>query len=229
CACPLHRRGGQSHFRGEPRKSGQSPVNGYRISPDWTMLLDYCFYATPHLRLNMDDCHVITAVTNIMLAVAAIGGAVIAALGLKTWRHELHGRANFELARRVLRGVYEVRNQPRQMRHVFSSEMLDTQYERLNEKATDLDVALLEAEVLWGNTLQGHKESLKDCLVKYRLAFRRHIRSQKEEHKLKGRQCNEMEAILYGADDDTDNYMRAVDKAVRGFEDTLRPYLKRKV
>lgn len=176
----------------------------------------------------MENCSLITDITNVVVAIAAIAGAVIAALGLWTWRHELHGRADFELARRVMRGAYELRNQIRQMRNIFLPDMLDTQYERLNNKASEIDVALLETEVLWGNALHGQKQSLKECLVNYRLALRRHVRSQRKERTLTDQQHEEIDAILFGDGGESDQFGVALDQAVRGFEDALRPYLKRR-
>jgi len=176
----------------------------------------------------MDDYSVITHVTNIVLAVAALGGVIIAALGLRTWRQELHGRADFELARRIMRGVYELRNQIRQMRNIFSPEVLDTQYERLNNKASELDAALLEAEVLWGKTLQPQKDSLKECLVTLRLALRRHFRSQNEKRELTSEQYKETDGVLYGDNDENDQFGNSVEHAVGEFEDAIRPYLKRR-
>ena len=176
----------------------------------------------------MEGCNLISDITNIVLALAAVAGAVIAALGLWTWRHELYGRADFELARRVIRGVYELRHEVRQIRNIVSPEFLDTQYERLNKKASELDVALLEAEVLWGNMLQPPKKALKECLSTLRVTMRRYFRSQKQQLQLTDKQKEEIDLILYGNCDDDEQFGKTVDQAVAGFEDALRPYVKRK-
>ncbi len=54
---------------------------------------------------------VITHVTAIVMAIAAAGAVVIGFLGLMTWHYELHGRADFDVARRVMRAVYDMRNE----------------------------------------------------------------------------------------------------------------------
>lgn len=180
----------------------------------------------------MGDCDLISAATDIATAIAAVAAVVIGFLGLMTWRHELHGRADFDLARRVLRGVYEIRNQISHIRNIFnifSPEFIDAQYERLNTKASELDVALLEAEVLWGPKLKPSKQSLKDCLSTLRLAMRRKFRSQNEQAPpLTDQPYKEIDAILYGDGDKDDEFWKTVQRAVAEFEDTLRPYLPRK-
>lgn len=167
----------------------------------------------------MGGCDLISDITNITTALAAIAAVVIGFLGLRTWRHELHGRADFDLARRVMRCVYEIRYEIRRIRDIFAPEPIASQYERLNAKASELDVALLEAEVLWGPKLQPSKQSLKECLSKLRIAIRHHIRSKQEEG---------TDAILDGDGDDDDQFGRTVQRAVAEFEEVLRPYLRRK-
>lgn len=176
----------------------------------------------------MEDCNLISNITSVVLALAAAAGAIIAAFGLLTWRHELHGRADFELACRVMRGVYELHNEIQQIRNIFSPELLDKQYERLNKKASKLDVALLEAKVLWGDKLKRPKETLHDCLKTWRLTLRKHLRSQKRGKQLTDEEFEKIDAILYGDGDEDDKFGKAVEQAVAGFEDALGPYLKRR-
>ena len=64
----------------------------------------------------------INLVTRIALA-AAVGiaagvGIYVGVMGLNAWRRELSGKAEWELARRALRQVYEVRDTLRQARDV---------------------------------------------------------------------------------------------------------------
>ena len=127
-----------------------------------------------------------------------------------------------------MRGVYELRNEIRQIRDIFSPEFLDTQYERLNKKASELDVALLEAEVLWGNKLQAPKQAIKKRLSTLRLTMRRYFRSEKEQLQLTDKQKEEIDVTLYGECDDDDQFGKSVEQAVAEFEDALRPFLKRK-
>jgi hypothetical protein len=51
----------------------------------------------------------ISTLKDIILAIAAIVTATVAALGLKKWCEELRGRADFDVARGLIRATYKVR------------------------------------------------------------------------------------------------------------------------
>ena len=175
-------------------------------------------------RQSLESC--ISSITNIVLAMSAAAGAIIAGLGLRTWRRELHGRADFDMARHVMLGVYQLRNELRHVRSVFSPDSLDTQYERLNDKASELDIVLLEAEVLWGDKLHAAKRTLKDSITSWRNQLRRYFRTINTSDELSEKDTEKMDAILCG--DEDDEFGKGVQKAVVEFETALRPYLKRK-
>lgn len=176
----------------------------------------------------MDGCNMISDITNIALVLAAWAGAIIAFFGLMAWQRELHGRADFKLARRVMLDVYELHNEIQQIRNIFSPELLDKQYERLNKKASKLNVALLEAKVLWGDKLERPTQTLHDSLKTWRLALRKHLRTQKGKMQLTDEELEKIDAILYGDGDEDDEFGKGVEQAVAAFEDALGPYLKRR-
>jgi hypothetical protein len=174
------------------------------------------------------DFTVITHVANVVVALSAVAGVVIAFLGLQTWRCELHGRADFDLARRVMFAVYELRNAIRQSRNELSFGFPDSQYDRVNKKASDLDVALLEAEVLWGASLHAPKLSMNRCLSTLWKMRRRQIDAQRKELKLTDKDHEEIEAVLSGYGEENDEFGKSVDDAVSAFENVLRPNLLRR-
>lgn len=171
----------------------------------------------------MDTC--VTAIANIVLAVSAATGAVVAIVGLRTWRRELRGRTDFDLARRVMLAVYELRNEFRHVRNVFTPDSFDTGYEQLNRKASQLDAALLEAEVLWGDKLRPAKEKLKECLDSWRTALGRYSQSVRKNIKLSGDEMKSIDATLYA--DGEDELGRKLEQAVCGFEEVLQHHLGR--
>jgi len=175
----------------------------------------------------MESCiNIISDLGNIVTATAAVAGVVIALFGLRGWRDELHGRADFELARRVMRSVYEVRNRIRQMRTVVSTESFETRYERFNSKAGELDSELFEAEVLWGDTLHGPKESLKERVSTFRLALSDRY-DEKNGFELTETRHQELNAICDGYGRKNDRFDEETERTVSEFEEALRPYLKR--
>ena len=58
----------------------------------------------------MDLQQVVTLGRDALTALAAVGAVVIGGLGLSTWRRQLKGHAEYELARRVLRALYTARD-----------------------------------------------------------------------------------------------------------------------
>jgi hypothetical protein len=169
----------------------------------------------------------IASTTSVVLAASAAAGAIIAGVGLAAWRQELPGRADFHTARRVMQAVYELRNEFRHVRNVFSPGSPETHYERLNDKASQLDVVLLEAEVLWGSELQEPKQAIKECLSTWRTQLRKCVRNFNEELELSEPDYQQMAAVLSGDEDDDDDFGQRVRRAVCQFDDVLRRYLNR--
>ena len=122
----------------------------------------------------------ISPVRDIVLIGAAAVGAIVSILGLRTWRKQLRGRTEYDLARRFLRAVYRVRDAIRGVRNPFMFEgevraaqrelehgpdtepksvnldnnvrraAYDKRWQCLDETLSDLYVERLEAEVVWG-------------------------------------------------------------------------------
>jgi hypothetical protein len=118
-------------------------------------------------------------VTSILSAIAL---TVIAHAGLRTWRSQLKGKTEYELARRVLHRVYGIREAVREVRKPYigasekkaafkesgfdnpppvpghSPASLRAVYRRrwrlLDKRVIELDVDVLEAEAIWGTPLR---------------------------------------------------------------------------
>ena len=69
---------------------------------------------------------------SVLVASAAITGVVVALVGLRTWRHQLKGKTEYELARRLLRAAYTVRGE---FQRVRSPLMLGGEIQRAFEEA----------------------------------------------------------------------------------------------
>lgn len=181
--------------------------------------------ADPALETQpMETC--ITVIANTILALSAAAGAIIAGVGLATWRRELHGQVDFNLARRVMRAVYKVRNEIRDMRSVFSPEVLESHWERIIHEGSELDVALLEAEVLWGDKLASAKKALSKCVKRIRRTIQKLRRLQKAKSEPSEEIRIEIYDILEGDYDETDEFGKTVQAAVSEYEQMLRPLLK---
>jgi hypothetical protein len=121
-------------------------------------------------------------------------GVWIAYQGLQTWRAQLVGKTEYDLARRLLRGVLEVRDQIAAVRGPFMSagEMVtalkedqageepnlldsrqhkkatalayDRRWQGISHAVADMRPDLLEAEALWGEPIKVANKSLMACV-----------------------------------------------------------------
>jgi len=129
------------------------------------------------------DLHTILKdwIVPIATASAATIGSFVALVGLSSWRRQLHGQSDHELARRILVALFKMRDAIQDVRNpaLFSSEMPDPPaekretmsaeqirffgtsqaYERRWEKVgrlqTELYADIVEAEALWGAESKG--------------------------------------------------------------------------
>ena len=82
----------------------------------------------------------VTLAGDVVTIFAALVAATVAVLGLRTWRKQLRGKTEYELARRLLRNVYRVRDAIRVFRNPFVSgaEILQAMRdEEINTEAYD--------------------------------------------------------------------------------------------
>ncbi|NKC13176.1 MAG: hypothetical protein GKR94_13535 [Gammaproteobacteria bacterium] len=119
---------------------------------------------------------VVSILKDIVLAGAAVTGAIVAVKGLGTWRRQLTGQSEYELTRRLLVGVFKYRDAIDRVRDpaILAYEMpepsseqsqnmtreqirfygLQKAYERRWEKVQGVRTAMyldyLEAEAIWG-------------------------------------------------------------------------------
>lgn len=128
----------------------------------------------------------ISALGNLLMAGAAIAGAMAAFLGLSTWRNQSLWQADNELAKRALIAIYSYRDSLFAVRHpaMSNSEMELTdeekngisaggdksagvinayakRWERHSSSKNSLEVILVEADAVWGGQLRERVEPLK--------------------------------------------------------------------
>jgi hypothetical protein len=136
----------------------------------------------------------IPIVKDVVTALAALTGGIVAVIGLKAWRRQLKGKTEYELARRFLRATFNVRDTIKFVRNPFqmggeisralkeagldidanSSEfrakseaaVYQLRWKKLQEAMSDLEVELLEAEVSWGNEIVDKVKPLRECIAK---------------------------------------------------------------
>jgi hypothetical protein len=142
----------------------------------------------------------ITAGRDILVGLSAVSAAIFAYLGLSTWRKELKGKAEYQLAKEVLKSVYKVREafkhvrNPAIYRYEYPDEMTDhhghlTQEHRYDgtvhvyqERWKQMDKAFgeleehhLEAQVEWGPEFQDVIKDLRSCRVELLIAIQQKL------------------------------------------------------
>lgn len=131
---------------------------------------------------------IITIIKDLILASAAITGAIVAVKGLGTWQRQLKGQSEYELSRRILvslfkyrdsiNGVrhpamwaYEMPNPPEEEAKIMSREQISfygtskayqARWDKVQEQKTALYADLLEAEAIWGMGLKNLFQSVFD-------------------------------------------------------------------
>lgn len=145
---------------------------------------------------------IISAGKDVVLAIAGSLGAYVAFQGLNTWKRQLKGAFEYELARRLLKNTYRLRQAIAVVRNPFMSaqEMhdasqdsggLSAEYEQRKRQAVglayeerwkkiavaynDLETDLLEAEAVWGIAVKNAFQPLYQSLMDLRRVMWLHI------------------------------------------------------
>ena len=146
---------------------------------------------------------------NIVVIATAITGVTVAWMGLNTWRKQLHGSVEYELARKILNLVYKKREGIRGIRRssMWGEEMptppeerlesmndeqknyygvsgaYQARWERFQEIDTELNTVLLEGEVVWGGEFKDLFEWARRLESDLLLCLRTYLRTiNPDEH-----------------------------------------------
>src|SRR3569833_3419445 len=85
-------------------------ANRHRCGPSYTRWMNL-----------QDTASWISIAKDVVPTTAVVVAAGVAVKGLHAWKRQLHGNANYELSRRLLRGAYKVREAIRSVRAPFMS------------------------------------------------------------------------------------------------------------
>lgn len=130
----------------------------------------------------------ITAIRDISLAGAAIVTAGVAVFGLRKWRIEIRGKADFEVARSLIRATYKLRGALNVARSplIVAAEfpagyslasasknatknaeawifVYENRFKPVYASVQEFDAQALEAEALWGAEIKSKTDALEQC------------------------------------------------------------------
>jgi hypothetical protein len=191
---------------------------------------------------------------DITLAIAAALTSAVAVIGLRSWRRELRGKADFTTAQDMARAMYKLREAMATCRapwfdvsefppgydgrsKVWSDEakaytyLFQNRWTPVWEAAKAFDVAISDAEVLWGSAIRSKANDLKACVVTLRASIDAYIRNKAEggsHFETDERYAALIQSEVTSPREEVDNPLtRRIDSAVSAIEADLRPHLSR--
>lgn len=197
----------------------------------------------------------ITAIKDVLLGVAAVVTASVAVAGLKRWRLELRGKADFEAARALARATYKLRDEITFCRAPFIraqefppsyyasskrtaqeeaegwAHVYRTRWEPMRTAIQEFDTQSLESEALWGESAREKTQALRSCVKELNVATEALI----DDKVASGQNFatdpefgKRMRATVSAAGNDQSNELsKSIAAAVKGIEEMLRPHLAR--
>ncbi|PUE57335.1 hypothetical protein B9Z45_07880 [Limnohabitans sp. 2KL-17] len=204
----------------------------------------------------MSTLEIVTAIKDVVLATAGIVTAVVAVLGLKTWSRQLRGTADFEVARKLAKATYKLRDEIQIYRsplirpsefpdgqsddgstdrtrtranaygHVFSA-----RWEPVYAALQEFDTQTLEVEALWGTSVRTKTDELRRLLRVLWAATEAYIDNEHSggEHFKSDREFGvKIKSEVFASPQAQDNELsKKFQAAVQAVEVELKPHLKR--
>ena len=197
----------------------------------------------------------ITAIKDVLVGGAAVVTASVAVAGLKRWRLELRGRADFEAARALARATYKLRGELAVCRSPFIrgqefppsyygnsnrtakeeaegwAHVYKTRWEPVWTAIQEFDAQSLESEALWGEPARQNTQALRSCVKELNVAIEAFIEDKAEggQNFATDREFGKrMRSTVFASGSDQSNDLStSIAVAVKGIEEMLRPHLAR--
>jgi len=168
---------------------------------------------------------------DIFTILASIIAGVVAIIGLQTWRKQLIGKNEYELAQKLLKAVYRVRGAVFHVRNPYMSAgeigqamkeeniegditnpSVHAKYEtavyqrrwiHIQDSFSELEMTMLEAEAIWGNKISVNFRKLKEIVGELYANVQIHIRQiqDHENYRYKPELIEKADSIIYGFND----------------------------
>jgi hypothetical protein len=139
---------------------------------------------------HFDAATLISGAKDLAIAGAAVTTAIVAYRGLQKWREELRGKADFEVARGLVRATFKLRDEiqtcrsplmraaeyPQGYQSPNASQpanarveadalayAYNNRWQRVTTALQEFDAQTLEAEALWGADIRDGAQALRTC------------------------------------------------------------------
>lgn len=191
----------------------------------------------------------------ILTSLSAIVVAIVAVLGLSTWKKKMVGKDSFDLAKRVLCAVYDLRSAINYVRGslILSSEttkakealisksstpseyerkeaLYSIRWEKINTASKSLYSECLEAEALWGDEFVNITKPLLSLVHKLSSSIDSYIFGIQYPESLTKEEVLLNASVMLGKpwDPSADEFNKELEEAIKNIQDYLRPYINMK-
>ncbi len=177
----------------------------------------------------------ITLIKDIITGLSAFTAAVIAIMGLQAWKKQLKGKTEYELAQRLLRATYKVREAFSWVRNPFQSAaetsnamkesniegdpinnpkvhaqsegaVYEKRWQRVQEAFVELESVSIEAEAIWGQSARDNFKPLQTCASTLAVNIKKHLRNiEKQPRNFDPNEEEKIDNIIYGFAGDSEN------------------------
>jgi hypothetical protein len=181
-----------------------------------------------------------TSFTDLITDCAAVVGVIFAGIGLNTWKKQIRGSFEYELARKLMLQVYKLRDALKATRNPFLSisegDKDDTEdtwqitayrkrWDVVRDILAEFYVTSLEAEVIWPDNTKESKKELLGLVHDLNFALEMFIRQQKDKAFAEDFR-RDYEDTIYDKGED-DSYNQRLDKVVKKYESILKQHLQK--
>jgi hypothetical protein len=201
--------------------------------------------------------HWIPLIKDLVLAIAGVIGAVVAILGLNTWKRQLYGQSEYDLAKRLLKSLYLFREVVNNARHPFmqyssvpdlppdklekltkeerewhaQAQAWEKRWEPVAKARAELDTNVLESEVFWGSGVKDKMAKLSRLQAELLVAIEHHLERtnpRDPDDSYRGDDLKENRAIMYARNDRSkDAFQDRMLTAIEEIESILKPHIRK--
>lgn len=198
----------------------------------------------------MCNTEYIELMINSFTALSIFIGAIVAIIGLSTWRKQLKGESDYDLARRYLRAVYRIRDTAK---HVGDStipfdektSVKEKEYKKIIKNTNKKDIDSFNNEIIrivYYERWKKYCKSVSDLdpvLLDAEISWGHEAVNIQEDFKKQVRQVyvsfvignggekiDPKKHVIYGPHGNKNDYNKAVSKSIKKIENYLKPYLK---
>lgn len=194
----------------------------------------------------------LSIIKDIVIIGAAIVGAYVALAGLNTWRKQLRGKSEYELAKKVLRQIYEYRQALESVRFgFFSPEEMERAREESSEESGDREARTREQLTIYTHRIEKVNDvrvGLEGTLIEVEVLLSKDLPAKvrqlyRFEDELSGAIREHLDAIRTGTRPDDrerihrtiisrsnreeDDFYQRFQSEIEDIEKDISPYLKR--